>query len=667
MKRLKIFPRFDPRLSADLRVHRKTIALGLFCVLVSSLLDAAVYPLINRAITSIQEAAPRASSQQALIEQRKEELRPRAHALSEELKVPEEQALQALSDEMEVGLNASETTLAQRVAQRLRLPEDEVKRVLDSTQSRPGGNLEAVRRLGVYSLLVIVVFAIKYWFTRGQAFYLSEAAANLSADLRKRLFAKLQRLPVSYFGGKRVGAIQSVLTNDVGVYQSAVGIVRDSIDAPIRSVIAFVWVFFVQWQLALVTIVFLPIMAVVIQRNSRRMKAAQATAQDDLAELSATTNEALQGQRVIKAFAAESRMRDVYDGLVQRSLNSQLIAAKRQASLRPLVELIGASALAIIIFVCGILSYHDSLKLGAIASLLLALDRINQGFRSLGGVANTYSQVEAASERIHREILGVPDAPDSGGGVQLPAIGGRIEFDRVSFSYPDGTEALREVSFTLEPGTSLALVGPSGAGKSTVADLLLRFYDPTEGEIRLDGVPLKDLDPAWLRAHIGVVPQQTFLFAGSIAENVRLGNENASDAQVDAALHQAHADNFVSTLPQRADSTLGEGGSGLSGGQRQRVAIARALVRDPAILLLDEATSALDAESERAVTEALDEAMRSRTTLFIAHRLTTAARADRILMMSRGEILESGSHTELMAANGPYAGLFRAFSGGVLA
>ncbi|RYG34806.1 ABC transporter ATP-binding protein [bacterium] len=359
-------------------------------------------------------------------------------------------------------------------------------------------------------------------------------------------------------------------------------------------------------------------------------------------------------------------MRSLYDGLVDRSLGSQVAAARRQATLRPLVELIGAFALATIIFFCGWLSYNGQLQLGQIAALLLALDRINQGFRSLGGVANTYSQVQAASDRIHREILDVPDAPDASGGRILERIEGRIEFRNVSFQYPDGTEALRDVSFVIQPGTSLALVGPSGAGKSTVADLLLRFYDPTAGQILLDGTDIQDLDPSWLRAHVGVVPQQTFLFAGSIAENVRLGKGDASEEQIEVALQQAHATEFVSTLPARADSLLGEGGAGLSGGQRQRVAIARALVRDPAVLLLDEATSALDAESERAVTEALDEAMRSRTTLFIAHRLTTAARADRILMMSRGEAVESGTHPELMAANGPYAGLFRAFSGGVL-
>jgi ABC-type multidrug transport system fused ATPase/permease subunit len=222
------------------------------------------------------------------------------------------------------------------------------------------------------------------------------------------------------------------------------------------------------------------------------------------------------------------------------------------------------------------------------------------------------------------------------------------------------------VSFALESGTSLALVGPSGAGKSTIADLLLRFYDPTEGHITFDGTDIRDLDKSWLRKRIGVVPQQTFLFAGPISENIRMGNPQATDNEVEEAARAAHADVFVENLPEKYNAVIGEQGAGLSGGERQRVAIARALVRKPTLLLLDEATSALDASSERAVTEALDEIMRQRTTLFIAHRLTTAARADRILYLRRGEVVEQGPHKDLMEKDGEYAALFRVFSNGVL-
>ena len=236
----------------------------------------------------------------------------------------------------------------------------------------------------------------------------------------------------------------------------------------------------------------------------------------------------------------------------------------------------------------------------------------------------------------------------------------------MSFAYPDGTQALSGVSFTIEPGTSLALVGPSGSGKSTIADLMLRFYDPTEGQILFDGVDIRELQIGWLRSQIGVVPQQTFLFAGSIADNIRLGAPNATDAEVAEAAGMAHASGFIDAMPLRYDTELGERGVRVSGGEMQRIAIARALVRKPTMLLLDEATSSLDAHSEKAVQEALEEVMRGRTTLFIAHRLTSAARADRILMLRRGEVLEQGTHRELNERNGAYAAMYRAFSSGVM-
>jgi subfamily B ATP-binding cassette protein MsbA len=458
-----------------------------------------------------------------------------------------------------------------------------------------------------------------------------------------------------------------VLTHDVGVYQNAVGMIRDSIEGPIKAMIAFGYIVIAQWQLALVTLLFLPFMALAIQRNSKRVKAAQADVQNDLAELNAVSTESLSGMRVIKAFDAGDRMEKVYEQKVEASLTSQLRAARRFAALRPLVELIGATALATILYLCGWLSYLGQLQLGQIAALIFALDRINQGLKSIGAVSNTYSQVQAANDRIYREVLDVPEShPEEAAARTLDHPQGRIEFQDVSFAYEDGTQALQHVSFTIEPGQSLAIVGPSGAGKSTIADLLLRFYDPTAGRILFDGVDVRELQVGWLRRQIGVVPQQTFLFAGTLAENVRLGAPDATPGDIAEAGRAAHCDAFVDALPAGYETEIGEAGTGLSGGEKQRVAIARALVRQPAVLLLDEATSSLDANSERAVQSALDEIMRQRTTLFIAHRLTTAARADRILVLRRGEVIEQGSHRELLEANGAYAGLFRAFSGGVL-
>jgi subfamily B ATP-binding cassette protein MsbA len=666
MRAIKWFPKFDPRLAAELKTQRRTIALGLACVLATSLLDGLTLPLLERSVSSIQQAAPRQLSERERVEVVRREFEQKAEDLAERLGAPQNTVQEILFEHWQTMERSGQETLEVMLSRRLNADPAAVRSALAANANRPAGNFEAVQRLAWYSLAVVLVFAVKYWFTRGQAYYLSKASARLANDLRLRLFAKLQRLPVSYFGEKRAGAIQSVLTNDVNVYQSAVSIVRDSIDGPIKATIAFGYILWTQWQLALVTLLFLPPMAFVINRNGRKMKAAQAVVQDDLSNLSAMTNESLQGARVVKAFAAEGRILGDYRQLVEQSFRSQMVAARRFASLRPLVELIGAAALASVLFICGWLSYQGVLQLGQIAALIYALDRINQGLRSIGSVSSTYNQVQAASDRIHREILDAPEAHESEAGRELPNPVGRIEFRNVGFRYPDGTEALRDVSFVIEPGTSLALVGPSGAGKSTVADLLLRFYDPSEGQILFDGVDLRELRVSWLRSQIGVVPQQTFLFAGSIADNIRLGAPEASDEDLQLALRQAHAEEFTAEMSQRRTSELGERGVRLSGGQMQRIAIARALIRKPAILLLDEATSALDATSEKAVTEALDQVMRERTTLFIAHRLTTAARANRILVLRRGEVVEQGSHQDLMQLGGAYSGLFQAFSGGLL-
>lgn len=648
---MKFSFKFDPRIAAELKSQRATIIKGLICVAITSILTAAVIPLTKLAVDDIESAS-----------------RQPAKFGTVNVSPFPDHIDTVSSTQLAEKLGIPETKVAQSLEQIRKDKDPNFKPTSAETATEAEARqMGAIKHLGIVCLLVVALFGLKYYFTRGQLYYLSRAANRLASDLRIRLFEKLQRLPISFFTATRAGATQSVISNDVNVYQSAVNLIRDSIDGPLKGILALATVFIMQWQLGLIAMVFIPPLAYLVNKNGQKMKAAQGEVQDDIANMSAMSTESLQGIRVVKAFSAESKISNLYRQLVEKQYLSQLVAIKRFAQLRPMVELMGAVSLAAILYICGWLAKFGSLQISTIVALTMALDTINQGAKAMANANNTYNQVTAAADRIYKEVLDIPeehfDNPDA---IELPSPTGRIEFKGVSFQYPDGTWALRNINFTIEPGKSLALVGPSGAGKSTIADLMLRFYDPTEGEILYDGVDYRKLKIDWLRRQFSVVPQMTFLFAGSIRENLLLGSDSATEEELLQAAKSANASRFIEESEGGLDAPIGERGTRLSGGEGQRLAIARALVRKPKVLLLDEATSNLDAHSENIVTEALETAMHDRTTLFIAHRLTTAARASSIVMLRRGEILEHGSHEDLMAAGGAYAGMYRAFTSGLL-
>lgn len=521
------------------------------------------------------------------------------------------------------------------------------------------------RKLIIYAGYVVAIFVVRYFLTRGQLRYLGLAANRLTADLRKKVYTKLVRLPISYFNDRRTGGIQSILTNDINVYQSAVGVLRDSIDGPIKLLVGVVAIFVIEWRLALAAAIVFPFMAIVIQRNARRMKKAQGDVQNDLSDLTAFMQESISGMRVIRAFSAEERMRNRFEGHVEQTYDSMHQTVRITSRLKPLVELIGATAVALVILATAGLVSLNQITAGELMAFIAMLDIVNQGSRNVSNLNQTGAQISAAADRIYGDLMEAEETTaDQEGAKPLANPVGRIEFENVSFTYPDGTVALSNVSFTIEPGTSLALVGPSGAGKSTIADLLLRYYDPTGGRILFDGVDIRGLPGTWYREQIGVVPQQAFLFADTIEENLKLGRPEADRSQVESAAEFAHADGFIRGNSEGYETVLGERGVRLSGGEQQRLAIARALLKDPKVLLMDEATSNLDAQSERIVTQALEDAMQQRTTLFIAHRLTTASRADKIIMMKQGQAVEQGRHEELLAQQGSYAAMYRIFAEG---
>lgn len=512
------------------------------------------------------------------------------------------------------------------------------------------------------SLTVIAVFGVKWFFSYGQVYYLALAGQRLTARLREDIFAHLQRLPLSFFHSRQVGSIQSVLTNDVPLLQSAVFLVRDVLDAPLRIVAFMVYIFYLNWQLALLALLFLPIVATLIRRLGRQIHRITHQTQGALAEISALVQEALSGMRVIKTFAMEDRQIGRFVRQNRQVLNHSLRGERRRARLRPTVEFIGAVSIALVLWFGGQQVANGRMSTGQLLSFLFLLHQIAQSASGVGAIQFTWKQVRAAAERIFREVLDMPpEVYDPPNAIDLPTIQGAIRYENVWFRYPTSDQyALKGVSFEIQPGEVVALVGHSGAGKSTLVDLLLRFYSPQEGRILIDSYDIQQVRLASLRTQIGLVPQQTVLFVGTVAENIAYSQPDSSMAAVERAARQAHAHEFIDQLPNGYHTLIGDCGVRLSGGESQRIAIARALVRNPKILVLDEATSALDPLSEQMIRQAIEEGRGLRTTLIIAHRWSTVQVADRILVLHQGRLVEQGTHAELLQKKGYYARLYQA-------